>query len=144
MIVSVFSFVLFFTFIALSILHFYWLFGGDWALEKVIPSKFTQAQLLAVPKFATLFVALGLLTFALLYLVKSGFIEFPIPNLVQKFAYWFIPIIFTIRAIGEFNYVGLFKKVKDTEFGRADTKIFVPLCLGIGILGFVIQVLGVS
>jgi len=55
--------------------------------------------------------------------------------------YWFIPIIFILRAVGDFNYVGIFKKIKNTEFARADSKIFIPLCLIIGICGITIKLL---
>ncbi|MFT6442917.1 MAG: hypothetical protein ACJASM_002470, partial [Salibacteraceae bacterium] len=36
---------------------------------------------------------------------------------------------------------GLFKKIKHTDFAKADTKLFVPLCLSIGIIGIVIQLM---
>lgn len=44
----------------------------------------------------------------------------------------FLSTIFTLRAIGEFNAVGFFKKIKDTEFAIYDTKYFSPLCLILG------------
>ena len=46
----------------------------------------------------------------------------------------FLSIIFTIRAIGEFNAVGFFKKIRDTEFAIYDTKYFSPLCLILGVV----------
>ena len=119
--------------------HYYWLFGGDWGLTHVIPSKTKEAPSLAIPKFATLIVALGLTGVGLFYLVKAELINFPIPELL-KYGYWVIPSVFILRAIGEFRYVGIFKKIKDTNFAKADSKIFVPLCLMIGVLGFLVQV----
>ncbi|MEM6843120.1 MAG: DUF3995 domain-containing protein [Bacteroidota bacterium] len=50
-------------------------------------------------------------------------------------------VIFILRALGEFNYVGFFKRVKNTEFARADSRIFSPLCLGIGVIGILIQLM---
>lgn len=138
------SLILFLTFLTLSGFHFYWLFGGTWGLKSVIPSKGSEPNLIAIPQFATLIVAMGLLLFGLLYLQKSGLkgvsisIDF---DLLTNYGYWIIPAIFTIRALGEFKYVGFFKKVKHTQFAKADTKIFAPLCLGIGIIGFIIQLL---
>jgi len=121
--------------------HFYWLFGGIWGLSKVIPSKNNVAKTLSIPKFATLIVGLVLVLFGLLYFLKSGLINFQVPVLVTKYAYWFIPSVFILRAIGDFNYVGVFKKIKQTEFAKADSKIFSPLCLIIGISGVLIQLI---
>ena len=33
------------------------------------------------------------------------------------------------RAIGEFNYVGFFKRVRGSRFARLDTLVYSPLCL---------------
>jgi len=122
----------------LSGFHFYWLFGGKWGTDKVFPTKTNQSSKPPIPKFAILIVALGLAFFGLLYLIKSGLITAQLPHWVT-YAYWIIPAIFILRSIGEFNYVGFFKKVKDTPFAKADTKIFAPLCLTIGVLGILIQ-----
>ncbi len=141
MLVTIFSFLLFLVFLVLSGFHFYWLFGGRWGTDRVFPSKNDELNAHQIPKMATLMVAIGLAAFGLLYLQKSGFIQFDIPVWIHQYAYWVIPIIFIIRAIGEFNYVGLFKKVKHTKFAKADTKLFSPLCLGIGIIGLLIQLM---
>ncbi len=140
MITTLFASILILIFTALGLLHFYWLFGGKWGLEKAIPTKKNQKSSLSIPKFATLIVALVLLLFGLFYLMKTGLVTIPIQNWVN-YGYWFLPFIFILRAIGEFNYVGIFKKIKDTEFAKADSKIFVPLCLFIGVIGILIQLL---
>jgi hypothetical protein len=131
-----------FTFIILGGFHFYWLFGGVWGIKYVIPTKNKEANSLAIPPFATLIVALALVSMGLLYLIKAELITLPIPNWIITFSYWFVPSIFTLRAIGEFNYVGFFKKIKQTEFGKMDTKFFSPLCLAIGSIGFLLIFLG--
>jgi len=141
MIQTILSIILFLTFTVLADFHVYWLFGGDWGLDRVFPTKENESStVVTIPKFATLLVALGLFLFGLLYLLKSGLVIMfaQIPSWLG-YAYWFIPIIFILRAIGEFKYVGFFKKVKHTKFAEADTKVFSPLCLGIGIVGILIQ-----
>ncbi len=140
MIIEILSIILFLVFMALSGFHFYWILGGKWGTDKVIPTKSNEASALAIPKFATLIVALVLMSFGLLYLAKSGLIALQVPNWVN-YGYWFIPSIFILRAIGEFNYVGFFKKIKHTKFAKADSKLFSPLCLGIGVIGILIQLL---
>ncbi len=138
MIITILSLLLFLIFTILGGFHFYWLFGGKWGVKKVFPTKENEEVTLSVPKFATLIVALVLMLFGLIYLHKSGFITFLVPNWLVNYGSWLIPFIFILRAIGEFNYVGFFKKIKSTEFAKADSKIFSPLCLGIGILGILI------
>lgn len=141
MLVTLLSTLLFLTFIVLGGFHFYWLFGGKWGLKQVIPTKEKTATVLGVPPLATLIVALGLTLFGSLYLLKSGLLNLSFSHWILTFAYWFIPSIFLLRAIGEFNYVGLFKKIKHTDFAKADSRIFVPLCLSIGLSGMAIQLL---
>ena len=141
MITITLSIILFTLFILLSLIHFYWLFNGKWGLEKVIPTKKNQASILAIPRFATLIVALILLLFGFIYFVKSGLINVKLSNFVTKYGYWIIPSIFILRVIGDFNYVGLFKKIKNTDFSKADSKYFIPLCLIIGVLGVLLQLI---
>lgn len=64
-----------------------------------------------------------------------------IPNWITNYGYWIIPSIFILRAIGDFKYVGFFKKVRNTEFAKTDSKWFAPLCLTIGIFGILIQLM---
>ena len=132
------SLILFLIFTILGSFHFYWLFGGKWGVRKVFPTKENEKITQSVPKIATLIVALVLILFGLIYLHKSGYITFLVPNWLINYGSWFIPFIFILRAIGEFNYVGFFKKIKSTEFAKADSKIFSPLCLGIGVMGILL------
>jgi len=139
MINIILSIILFLIFLILGSFHIYWLFGGTWGLKKVIPTKSREESPLPIPKFATLIVAMVLYTFSLIYLIKSGFTDLIIPNWISNYGIWVIPIIFFIRAIGEFNYLGFFKKIKDTEFAQADSKLFSPLCLTIAIISLVLE-----
>ncbi|WP_152286638.1 DUF3995 domain-containing protein [Flavicella marina] len=133
------SIILFIIFTILGVFHLYWLFGGVWGIKKVIPIRNKELNTISIPKTATLLVSFILFSFGLIYFIKSGIFYIIAPNWITNYAYWIIPFIFILRAIGEFNYVGFFKKIKNTEFSKADSKIFSPLCLLIGIIGIVIQ-----
>jgi hypothetical protein len=37
------------------------------------------------------------------------------------------------RAMGDFNYVGFFKRVRGTRFARMDTLLYSPLCLALAV-----------
>lgn len=125
---------LFLIFLFLSSIHFYWAFGGKWGSTAVIPTKDDSQAAMNPGIIATLIVAFGLLGFGILPLIISGTIPFQLPHWLEKSALWIIAGIFLIRAIGEFNYVGFFKKRKHTAFGKNDTRYYSPLCLIIGLL----------
>jgi hypothetical protein len=133
-----FSVILALIFFLLGSIHFYWLFGGKWGLSKALPTKKEGEKALNPPLFATLLVGFVLLFFSIHY----GAYIFDIFNFTPPWFYkinaWFIPIIFMLRAIGDFRYVGFFKKIKHTEFAQADSRLFSPLCLFIGISGLIL------
>lgn len=121
-------------FAALSAIHFYWMFGGKWGLMQAIPSSENEEKPLFTPgPMACLAVALGLLGFAFYHVSLSiGFL----PGVAQgatKWVIWAIAGIFLLRAIGDFRYVGFFKTLKNTTFGKMDTNWYAPLCLYLGL-----------
>lgn len=138
MIVSILLSIIFTT---LGIIHFNWVFGGTFGFSKSLPTKENGERVLNPKKMDSAVVGTGLLSFGFFYLIKSGIISYVLPEWIMNYGSWIIPIIFLLRAIGEFKYVGFFKSVKNTEFGKIDTKLFSPLCLAIGILGILIQLL---
>lgn len=138
---TILSIILLATFTSLGVIHFYWLLGGKWGLGKALPTKEIGEKAIEPPKIATAIVGVGLISFGLIYLIKTGLINIQVPSWVITYGSWIIPSIFILRAIGNFNYVGLFKKIKNTEFAKADSKWFIPLCLIIGILGILIQIM---
>ena len=36
-------------------------------------------------------------------------------------------------AVGDFTYVGWFKRVRHTSFGKMDTRLYTPLCTALGL-----------
>jgi hypothetical protein len=40
-----------------------------------------------------------------------------------------VALIFAARAVGDFRYVGFFKRVRDSRFGRLDSALYSPLCV---------------
>lgn len=135
------SWILSLLFILLSGLHFSWALGGTWGFDNALPTNLKGEKILNPGKLDCVVVGLGLLAFALFYLLQSNIIILNIPQWIMNLAGWSIPSIFIVRAIGEFNYVGFFKKIKDTAFGKLDTKIYSPLCAMIGVMGWIIQYL---
>jgi hypothetical protein len=44
-----------------------------------------------------------------------------------------VAIVLVARAIGDFRYVGFFKRVRDTRFAHLDTRFFSPIALLLGV-----------
>jgi glucan phosphoethanolaminetransferase (alkaline phosphatase superfamily) len=129
-------------FLVLSGLHFYWALGGQYGSGAVIPTKNDNIKVMMPGSVATFIVAFGLLFFGLVVFLNAFETDFK-PSLeldiVHKYGQWAIALIFIVRAIGDFNYVGFFKKYKQTKFGQNDTKYYSPLCLAIGILILILE-----
>lgn len=123
----------------ISGLHVYWGFCALFGIKSenmtsVVPE--IHGRPVFVPSAVSTFLValvLGLAAFISLRsltVFNENFTIFPVwivyGNLV-------ISVIFLIRAIGEFKYVGFFKKVKGTLFAKNDTLFYSPLCLLISI-----------
>jgi glucan phosphoethanolaminetransferase (alkaline phosphatase superfamily) len=127
------------TFLATSGIHFYWAFGGKWGVSASLPTNAVGEKVLNPKMFECLFVAFTLLLFGVFVLIKSDLLTFKIPVWVNNYGLWLLAAIFIVRSIGDFKYVGFFKKIKMTTFGRNDTRYYSPLCFTIGFLCVVLQ-----
>ncbi len=141
MILTILSLSLFLIFVTLGLIHINWVFGGQWGFEKSLPTKENGERVLNPKKFDSAIVGIGLISFGLFYLLKSELIHFQVLNWIITYGGWVIPSIFILRAIGDFKYVGFFKKIKNTEFGKIDSKLFSPLCLIVGVTGIIIELI---
>jgi hypothetical protein len=130
---------LFLVFLFLSTIHFYWAFGGRWGTQAVFPTKEDSIPPRDPGIVATLIVAIGLILMGVFILVQAELVALSIPLWLNKYGLWVVSGIFILRAIGDFYYIGFFKKIKHTKFGINDTKYYSPLCLIIGILTIVLE-----
>ena len=117
------------TLVIAGLFHFYWAFGGKIGLNRAIPTINGKA-LINPGKLLTVIVGFIILIFALVTYTLS-FTDLTVLLYSQQIVYagWLLSGIFFIRTIGDFNSVGLFKKIKSTKFSEFDTKYFVPLTL---------------
>jgi len=127
------GFVVSIIFTFLSLVHFYWAFSGNMMHEYVIPEINSQ-KVFSPSKLMTATIGFGLLIFAFIILGHIGVFELLFLNNIFKYGTWLIAIIFLGRAIGDFKYIGFFKKVNDTKFAFWDTQLYSPLSLLIAIL----------
>ncbi len=135
----VLSLLLSFIFFILGIIHFNWVIGGEYGFTASLPTKENGERVLNPKKIDSAIIGIGLFAFSFFYVLKSELINPNEPQWILTYGSWIIPSIFILRAIGDFKYVGFFKKVKQTAFGRLDTIFFSPLCLFIAKVGLLIQ-----
>ena len=125
----------------LGLLHFYWAFGGKWAFEKALPTNEEGKKLMNPKTMDSIVVGFGLTLFALFHLVRTEIVLMDIPSWLTNSGLWVITSIFILRSIGDFKYVGFSKKVRETEFALRDTKFYSPLCLVIGMIALILEIL---
>ena len=82
---------------------------------------------------ATVAVAVVLLAFACLVVATAGLVPVGVSPRVLSWLCYALALGLFARAIGEFKYVGLFKRVRESRFARLDTFVYSPLCLALGI-----------
>ncbi len=132
-------------FALLSLLHIYWAFGGKWAIEYTVPNEWKASYFEQKNRFkvsaATIIVAIGLMIFAFVTLSNYHNLGQLMPSNYSKVLSRIIGGIFLLRAVGDFNYFGIFKKKSTTKFAIKDSQIFVPLCLYLGISSILITLM---
>ncbi|TGK20781.1 DUF3995 domain-containing protein [Leptospira fluminis] len=124
-------------FVFLGSMHFYWSFGGNWGSDSAIPQLELEGRPAFLPGvFSTFIIGLAFWFTAAWVLGFSQIYPSPIGHRAHRIGLILVGAVFVLRSIGEFRYVGFFKKVKGTKFAYWDSRIYSPLCLLIGFLAF--------
>ncbi len=116
--------------------HVYWAAGGKAGRGAAVPSA-NGRPVLRPSAFGTAMVAVGLGIMAALLALRIGWLNLaalPGDGVVVRVGVWLIAVVFALRAIGDFRYVGFFKRVRDSSFARLDTLAYSPLCAGLAVL----------
>ena len=124
-------------FVSLAMLHVYWAVGERVGSAAVVPSQPDGSRLFKPGPLSTWLVAGGLMVFALITLGNLPSQYGAYPGFI-RFGDWTIATIFILRAIGDFRFIGFFKKVKGTNFSKNDTRIYSPLSLCIGVISLIL------
>jgi hypothetical protein len=116
--------------------HLYWAAGGTAGKGAAVPSA-NGRPLMRPAAFGTAMVAVGLCVTAALLALRIGWLNVPaLPgnSVVVRVGTWLIAAVFALRAIGDFRYVGFFKRIRDSRFARLDTLAYSPLCACLALL----------
>ncbi|WP_034729444.1 DUF3995 domain-containing protein [Bacteriovorax sp. BSW11_IV] len=131
-------------FFTLSLIHVYWLFGGEKGLEEALPFPSINAKspVFRPGKLGILLVSAILGCLGIFVIIKTYGPNLRLNILPDYLEYYFFNVVaflFFIRAIGDFKYVGITKKVKGTKFSKWDSFLYIPLCLVISVLTLIIN-----
>ncbi|MNR06004.1 hypothetical protein D3C85_1220580 [compost metagenome] len=124
----------------ISLIHVYWAFGGRWGSRAALPQKKGGATVFRPRMLETLAVALIILGVCVVLLAQSETLSILQANSFTKWSCILCGAVFLIRAIGDFKYLGFFKRIKDTTFSVYDTRFYSPLCLFLA-LSFVLALI---
>jgi hypothetical protein len=116
------------TFVALALWHFGMALSPVGSMSGAVPSE-SGKPLFAPSAGATLAVGVVLLVFSALVAATSGLIDVGLPARVLSWSSYVLALGLAARAVGEFRYVGFFKRVRGSRFARLDTLLYSPLCL---------------
>ncbi|KRE56753.1 DUF3995 domain-containing protein [Paenibacillus sp. Soil750] len=115
--------------VLISLIHVYWAFGGRWGSRASLPQTKDGAAIFLPRKPETLAVAVLMLGVCTVLVAQSETLSFLQANSFTKWSCILCGSVFFLRAIGDFNYLGFFKRVKHTAFSYYDTRFYSPLCL---------------
>lgn len=115
-------------FVVLALWHFRMALQSGFGSSGAVPS--VQGKPLFVPsRAATVAVGVALLLFVGLVAATSGAVSLGLPQAVLRWLSLALAAGLFARAVGEFKYVGLFKRVRGSRFATLDSFVYSPLCL---------------
>lgn len=124
---------------ALGGLHLYWALGGTFGKDAAIPTR-NGEPVLRPSGLGTGLVALALFAMAALLAVSRGWVDLPGLHGASRLGAAIAALAFGIRAVGDFRYVGFFKRIRDGRFARLDTLVYSPLCVLLaGLIGIAVS-----
>lgn len=119
-------------FVVIAVWHAYMATVRDAGLSWAVPSL-EGRPLFRPSRGATVAVAVVLLFFAALVASCAGLWHIGVSHRVLLWLSYALSVGLVGRAVGDFRYVGFFKRVRGSAFARLDSLIFSPLCLVLAI-----------
>lgn len=129
-------------FLLLALLHVHWAMGGTFASGAAVPERRVAVDgagaAVLVKAFTpspgmTIAVAVALAAVAVLVALRIGLLGAAVSHWPLRAAIGIVAMIMIARAVGDFNLVGFFKTVTESEFARMDTWAYSPLCVVLGL-----------
>lgn len=114
-------------FLLLAAWHLWMAYRPSAGMSAAVPS--VDGKPLFVPsRAATLAVAAALAACALLVSATGGLIDAGLARGVLVAPSYALALGLLARAVGDFRYVGFFKRVRGSRFAHVDTLVYSPAC----------------
>jgi hypothetical protein len=115
-------------FVGLALWHFRMAMVPTKSESGAVPT--VDGKPLFVPsRKSTVAVGVVLLLFAGLVAATAGVVSVGLPTVVLVWLSYALAAGLLGRAVGEFKYVGFFKRVRGSRFATLDSVVYSPLCL---------------
>ena len=115
-------------FVILGGWHFYMAAAGHSGESAAVPSQ-DGKPVFKPSTGSTIAVGIVLLLFAMLVACTSGVLILGLPQRLLTWLSYALALGLLARAVGDFRYVGFFKRVRRTRFAKMDTLLYSPLCV---------------
>ena len=115
-------------FLALALWHFIMAFRPSSGESGAVPSAAGKPLFVPSAK-ATVAVGVVLVLFAGLVAATGGIVALGLPSVLLVWLSYALAAGLLARAVGEFKYLGFFKRVRGSRFATLDTFVYSPLCL---------------
>lgn len=123
---------------ALAVLHVYWAFGGTSGAAAAVPERDGGPLFRPGPTACAIVAALLAAAAAIVWAKGAAWSPPGVPRGALTVGAWAVAVAFVGRAIGDFRWVGFFKRRRGTRFARNDSWMYSPLCLALGVGALVV------
>ena len=120
-------------FTVIALIHYAWAATGR-VPAAVIPTRRDGSPLFEPKRIESAVVATVLLVAALLLLQRGGVGPMLVPKMLRVLGSGLVSVVMLMRGMGDFAYLGLFKRERSSLFGRMDTRYYTPLVLALGVI----------
>jgi hypothetical protein len=115
----------------LAAVHFYWGLRSMEGHAVLVPEL--DGRPVYTPRNSDfLDIAAALVLACVIVAVRGKVLHSPMPETWTNLGAFAVGLVLLARAIGDFRYVGFFKRVRDTPFAEWDTRLFSPVSLLLG------------
>lgn len=115
-------------FLMIALWHLYMAWSPRTGANGSVPS--VDGRPLFVPSAgATILVAVMLVLFAGLVAATAGLLQLAVPRPTLRWLSYLLAAGLFARAVGDFRFVGFFKRVRGTRFATLDYFLYSPICL---------------
>lgn len=122
---------------ALALVHVYWALGGRRGTHAAIPHRGGEPAF-RPGRAATAAVAAAIACCSGLLLAWMRWFPVPVSRTTLRVGLCLIGTAMLLRALGDFRYVGLFRRIRNSAFARMDRLFYTPASLAAGVLLFLI------